>query len=748
MNAILRVALLAAFLSPAFPVAAQTPIAIGPERIISPPEPGPLGPASTSRALAPLWTGHDWIAVWFDTRDPHGIHAQRVGPEGGVRLLPNPRLAPGRPRSFVRLGSGYLLGGDAGVWRLDEELDITETLPDTPPNIVSNGTTALAWESGLTTLQIVTPAAVFELDAEAVAGGEPATAPVAVAAGSDHFVVAWRSPSEGGPDRINVNFLRPDGAVMLDEPLRFSEVGAEVLDLSASWDGQRYVLAWTSRGARVPQLWIATAGPDGAGPAEWLGPGGSNIQSNAVASGVVLVSWNRSEGPGQAQNRGLLVTDGEPSPEPFSISERAAVIGADGAGRLATFTLERTELQLWNLNTREPDFSDAITPVTDPFGLRYGVLSMTRLVTDPGTPLALWTRHSSASSQIMLGRFDEGRGRLRTLEVLGEESLGYDLASGSDRNLVVWGEWQSGRRSIVGRIATDSGSWAGAPVALGDGHSPRATAHDGGWLVFWTTQSNLLEYVFLDAGGQPGIPLTVAEPLPVPSGTTVSQGYPSFVKLGQSETLVAWQEGDVRGLCQILCIEHPAPGVIRTMRFRSGIVESQSLRSYDDHATSRGRPAAAIGGENILLTWIEQTGEYETEIRGVLTNRLGDDPSSPFTIGRGPWLEREPVAPSVVALENRFVVIWDHGERYSPQAELRGAVVEPGDDGALVTGPFRVTGSSVHAMQSQAMRHGAASVIVFYSRNEARSPWEGIWELASRVISLDPPARRRTMRRP
>ncbi|MBW3670330.1 MAG: hypothetical protein KY432_01520, partial [Acidobacteria bacterium] len=88
---------------------AQSRVDVLDERILTPPDPGPLYEPYLSTSIKPVWSGTDWAVVWRDERALEGTYAQRIGTDGSVAFSPNRRIGSQYPHSMVRFGTGYLM---------------------------------------------------------------------------------------------------------------------------------------------------------------------------------------------------------------------------------------------------------------------------------------------------------------------------------------------------------------------------------------------------------------------------------------------------------------------------------------------------------------------------------------------------------------------------------------------------------------------------------------------------------------
>ncbi len=734
---------------------AEGRITISSPRVLLEPEPIALALNPSGSMPAPLWSGTDWISVWNDLRPHGGAYAQRVRNDGSVVFNLNPRLHAAPPRSLVPFGAGYIVGTSSGAVLTDHELQVIENRPEIPRNLVSNGRTVFAFDDALEQTMILGSGSTTPITSSYFSGESPPKGAVS-AAGDDTFLAAWLSGDSSQPDEVWINVIRTSGEAVLEQPVRIFTSPSRTLRVDAAWDGEHYLLAWTVADSTLRKVWTTLIDESGAATEPrniWSGALAA-FQLVTVAPERVLMVWPE-DAPGLNEDRlrGVLFREGELLPGAIIVSDRAGVVGSDGSGSIAIVSFRDTAIRLSEIDTSGPLEKGSISHTTDWIGLRYGPESRTGIKISDGGSLAIWAESGESwGVPLTLGRFRQDPLRLEPVTYVTDSTLGYDLAESGGRNLVVYANGD-----VVGRLAGPDGEWLGPPVAIGSGIEPLVRAHGDGWMVVWRNfeeGADLLSYRLL---GSDGIPVGPERRLPPPliAGERILelQKYPDYVELSQGEGLLVWQEGDFQGICEFICLENPAAAIVRTIHLRDGIADSSTLRTYQKTGPSLGRPVIARAGDELLLSWIEQQtfNESDSEVMGMMLDLEGEPLGDPFVIGEGPDALSDAPGCSITAVDDQFLIVWhvyEEGDQIGQfLQEIRGAVIRPGSPGQPEIESFSISELAVDARYIELLPGGPASALLLYGREMQEYPYGGSWQIVSRVIRLDTPDRRHTIRR-
>lgn len=758
----LMISIIFALTAPA--VAAQPELRIGREVILTPSNSGDLGPAATLNAAPPLWNGIEWISAWRDWRAVSGTYVQRLRPDGTPLLNPNERIRTGAPNSLVPFGSGYLLGTDEGVERLDHELRPIETLIEGARTVIAGGTTALAWTDDLQQIELIRHDGIVSLSTEALLGGFQVKRKAVVASTPDSYLVAWAAgsgPSSVG-DHLMFNLVGPAGDVVLDEPRSVSGVEPGIAAPAAIGTSDGFMLAWVEgigrsllnfRTAFVEKSDGSVTEPKLAWASDVWGSG--QLQLVPLGDGTALLAWwehVNSTGFSGRSTRAVFLRDGVP----FGVSPliaREAVLLAANDDQVVSFSLDSTTFQFWTAS------GGVLSEVSSSLNLRRGAPNRTGLEISMVSDLALWKETAVEPGSLVLGSIDPGTLTLSPIRKLASETNGYDLAEAEDKTLLVWSatvvsDAGSSRRVVFREIVDANGDVIVPSQPIGNGSLPVAQRFDDGWLVVWTGDalsytSPRLVYLQLDSSGAPvGVPSTIAEPLKIDSNSWTPQEAPVLVETGPRKITLLFHEGTLQFPCRFLGCPRGSGAMIRSVEFVNGKPDSATFRKFAaDNA--RIRPRATTWNGMIVLVWLEQAqyGSASARVMGTFLKKDGEEIADPFFISdevEDYWR----IELSVAATPAGLLVTWPaSGHPSARDTRIKGVLVagEPHEPMVMKLQLGRYTEG---AFESTLRVFDARTFELYYSRSAPEHAWGGTFQIARRFITIDPlPRRRPALRR-
>lgn len=744
-------------------VVAQPEVRIGSEVLLTPPNSGDLGRAATLNAAPPLWNGTEWISAWEDWRAVSGTYIQRLQ-DGQPLLNPNGRITTGAASSLVPFGSGYLLGTDNGVDRLDHELKRIETLIEGPRTVVAGSTTALAWTDDLERVELIRHDGVVSLSISEILGDFPVRRKAAIASRGDSFLLAWASGP--GPtwdvDDLMFNLVGPDGNILLDEPRRVPGVEPGVAAPAAIGTSDGFMLAWVdSIGKTLVNLRTAFVDPAGASVTEpqlaWASDvwGSGRLQLVALTDQTVLLAWwehVNSTGFSGRSTRAVFLREGVP----FGVSPliaHEAVLLASNSDQVVAFSLDSTTLQFWTAS------GGVLSEVSSSLNLRRGAPNRTGLEISMVSDLALWKETAVEPGSLVLGSIDPGTLTLSPIRKLASETNGYDLAEAEDRTLLVWSatvvsDAGSSRRVVFREIVDANGDVIVPAQPIGNGLLPVAQSFDDGWLVVWTGDaltytSPRLVYLQLDSSGAPvGLPSTIAEPLKVDFSSWTPQEAPVLVETGPGKFTLLFHEGTFQFPCRFLGCPRGSGAMIRSVEFVNGKPDSATLRKFAaDNA--RIRPRATAWNGMIVLVWLEQAqyGSGSTRVMGTFLKKDGEEIADPFFISdevEDYWR----IELSVAATPAGLLVTWPaSGHPSARDTRIKGVLVA-GEPHEPMVMKLQLGLYTEGAFESTLRVFDARTFELYYSRSTPEHAWGGTFQIARRFITIDPlPRRRPALRR-
>ena len=735
-------------------VPVQSAVVMGPERILTSPASGPLPDNTILSGASPLWTGTDWMLVWSDPRLSGRTVGQRLEPAGTVRFNPCPLLPPGASGSLVPMGGSYLLAGSGGLFLLDHDFSIPVRISSTLTSAASDGFDALAWNDDLDELARIHNGSTIHLDPARVTVGSSVLRRPAAAAGNGLFLIAWpRYGTPYRPDEIAFNLVDASGTARLDQPGVIGPLESTVglASIAVSFDGEHFIVAWISDDGEVLTARIDENGNVGSiQTADRWGNSGALglIQLVTTGPGESLLTWSiRDESSiGDRATIGVRLNRGQPDGDAFRFAPGSVLIGSDGAGGLAAFSLTtgRVRLDEWN-----PSFE----PDGEWIDVQRGTPDRMGLVLQSDSPLVLWRNWPSEGATLTIGKAAGTGGYLERVDDLGLTGYGYDLAVGSSSILAVW----SGliyephiptRLPILAQRFAPDGSRIGEAVELGQGMSPRAIALADGWLVTWIDQdTNLLELVKLGPEGLPDWdPRPVAGVVVAGDRISEQQVHPSLISVPGDRALLVWQEGDFQYTCVVTCPLPPAPGVIRTALVDAEGVDEESIRTLDG-PRARALPVAAAGPDGILLTWFEQRSYEHTpaDLEGILLSPEGSPASEIFPIAAVDQVytySSEQEISAIAPVGRRFLMAWTAWRSAPQEFVLEGAVIDTTDPDSPSASKFTLAAPAPFSSRIRLRAEDSRSVLLFADRPVDDPDWGGSWQIISHRITLDPTRKR------
>ena len=381
-------------------------IVVGPEQFVGTPDSSALPAAQTTAATTPLWTGSEWIFTWLDPRAAAGTYTQRLGANGEVLLSPNLRLTMDAPRSLVPFGAGYLLGHEPyGILVLDHELRVTDEWADAPPNLVSNGTTALAWWSDLSRIELISASGRQRLSTWEVTGSAPTAWNVAAATDGNRFLLVWSA--RGGATTIFWNVIDADGSILFDQPRQVDAISFPVGPSSAAWNGLDFVIGWiggpdTTHRYGVELFTLDSEGSNGELRNVTLRArlSSQRLQILAPVPGTTLLAWWEwpSESASTLFTRGIVVPPPDTTPTVIDLTEDRSIFGSDGSGRLTAFSLDDSAIR------RSTWTGSALVPEDGWIEARQGVRDRDHFLARAGTDMVLWQTAGAGVPDVATGR--------------------------------------------------------------------------------------------------------------------------------------------------------------------------------------------------------------------------------------------------------------------------------------------------------------------------------------------------------